>query len=466
MLETLLLPDLREMIESGDERGLHEFCEAFYPGVTASILDHLTPEEISKVLANCHVSRTAEILPFLPIEIQVKIVEHMERTELSRLIEEMAADDRVDLLEQMEPEAVESLLPLVAQAERRDIRKLLSYPDESAGSIMTTDYASLPKNITVKEAIAKLRLQAPNRETIYYIYIIDEERHLLGFVSLRNLILANPEARLADIMQRDIISVKVDDDQEDVANVINRYDFIAIPVVDHDSRLVGIVTHDDAVDVLHYEAQEDQERLVGVQPLEESYLSEPIFTLARKRVVWLIGLLVAAILTASIFEFLHHGGDTPDAAKPLTMIDRILMFLPLVLACGGNAGSQSAALVISYLSTADRENKKVTSTDFWRIMGREVFVGSMIGMTLATFAFTLSYVLLWMMAPIPMFAPPTVVSGTVFIVVMISTSLGALLPIIFHHFGSDPALMSTPLIAAIMDMIGVVILFSIARMMG
>lgn len=456
MLETLLLPDLREMISSTDERGLHEFCEAFYPGVTASILAHLTPEEISQVLANCHVSRRAEILPFLPIEMQVDIVEHMDRTELSRLIEEMAADDRVDLLEQMEPEAVENLLPLVAQAERRDIRKLLSYPDESAGSIMTTDYASLPKNITVKEALAKLRLQAPNRETIYYIYVIDDERHLLGFVSLRNLILANPETRLADIMQRDMISVKVDDDQEDVANVINRYDFIAIPVVDQDNRLVGIVTHDDAVDVLHYEAQEDQERLVGVQPLEESYLSEPIFMLARKRVVWLIGLLFAAILTASIFEYLHKAGGN---GQPVGMIDRILMFLPLVLACGGNAGSQSAALVISYLSALDREIKKFSLRDFWKIMGRELIVGSLIGLTLATFAFILSFLLLQLMGP------PAVVSGTVFIVVMISTSLGALLPIIFHHFGSDPALMSTPLIAAIMDMIGVVILFNIARLM-
>ena len=457
MLETLLLPDLREMIESSDERGLHEFCEAFYPGVTANILSHLTPEEISKVLDKCHVSRKAEILPFLPIEMQVDIVEHMDRTDLSRLIEEMAADDRVDLLEQMEPEHVEILLPLIAQAERRDIRKLLSYPDESAGSIMTTDYASLPKNITVKEAIAKLRLQAPNRETIYYIYIIDEERHLLGFVSLRNLILANPEARLADIMQRDMISVKVDDDQEDVAHVINRYDFIAIPVVDQDNRLVGIVTHDDAVDVLHYEAQEDQELLVGVQPLEENYLSEPIFTLARKRGVWLIVLLFAAVLTAKVFQYFH---DTVEQGAPTTLVDRILMFLPLVLACGGNAGSQSAALVISYLSALDREVKKFSVRDFWKIMGREVLVGGMIGMTLSTIAFVMSYWLLWMAAP------PIVVSGTVFIVIMISTSLGALLPIIFHHYDFDPALMSTPLIAAMMDMIGVVVLFNMARLMG
>ncbi len=457
MLETLLLPDLREMILADDSAGMREFCDAFYPGVTAGILTGLTPEEIFKVLSCCHVSRKAEIMPFLPIEMQADIVKHMERTDLSRLIEEMAADDRVDLLEQMDEEEVENLLPLIAQAERRDIRKLLSYADESAGAIMTTDYASLPKNITVREALQKLRLQAPNRETIYYIYIIDEERHLQGFTSLRNLILANPEARLADIMQRDIISVKVDEDQEEVAHLINRYDFLAIPVVDQESRLVGIVTHDDAVDVLHYEAQEDQELLVGVQPLEESYLTEPILTLARKRGVWLLLLLFAAIVTAKIFQF-FHGVD--QGSGVISMASKILMFLPLVLACGGNAGSQSAALVISYLTTLDRENKKFTMGDFGKIMGREAMVGGLIGSTLAVFTFLFGF---WILQ---LSAPAMVVSSTVIIVIMISTSMGAILPITFYHYDFDPALMSTPLIAALMDMIGVIILFNMSHLIG
>src|SRR5690606_24847522 len=198
------------------------------------------------------------IFQFLPLSYQIALVDSIDRQSLSRLIEEMPPDDRVDLLERMDQDEVEKLLPLVAQAERADIRKLLSYPEESAGSIMTTEYAWLPADITVQEAINRLRLQAPSRETIYYVYITDADRHLIGFLSLRHLIAARPSTKLSDVMERDVISVRVDDDQEYVAGEIAKYDFIAIPVVDNQNKLVGIVTHDDAADVLQEEATEDQ----------------------------------------------------------------------------------------------------------------------------------------------------------------------------------------------------------------
>ena len=211
---SLLFPDLRMTLDANDDDGLREFCEALHPAVVAEVIDELEPAELWRVLVSCDAELQAEIFGFFEPRLQIAIVEVADRKRLSRLIEEMAPDDRVDVLELLDDEKVESLLPLMAQAERADIRKLLSCPDGSAGSIMTTEYASLPEGITVSEALDQLRIQAPDSETIYYIYILDEGRRLDGIVSLRELIQAKRSATLSEIMHRDVISVRVDDDEE------------------------------------------------------------------------------------------------------------------------------------------------------------------------------------------------------------------------------------------------------------
>ncbi len=443
MYNTLLLPDLRLMLIENDEQAMKEFCEVLIPAVSAELLAELTPAEALLVLSKVNLERRAEIFGYLPLPFQVLLVEQMDRNALSRLIEEMAADDRVDLLECLDPAHVETLLPMIAQAERADIRKLLSYPEGSAGSIMTTEYALLPKDITVREAFERLRVQAPDRETIYYIYIIDEKRRLLGFISMRKLILAKPNQVLADIMQQDVISVRVDDDDEFVANELNRYGFIAIPVVDSDQRLVGIVTHDDAADVLREEAEEDQHRLAAVEPLEDSYLSTSVLILAQKRGVWLFFLLGAAVLTAWVLRFFEGSNEQ----------SWIIMFLPLVLASGGNAGSQSAALVISALA---REHSRTKRADTFRILSRELALSGILGGSVAFISFFCAWLLTGSLFP------ATVVSLTVLLVVIMAAVTGAALPIIVQSFDADPAYMSTPLIAAMVDVIGVIIYFNVA----
>ena len=339
LYNSLLQPDLQQMVAENDAVGLHEFCDALFAGVAAEVIEGLDPTDAWRVLSQCAADRQAEIFQYFSFPYQIQIVDHIERNALSRIIEEMPADDRVDLLERMDPEHVEALLPLIAQAERGDIRKLLSYEEGSAGSIMTTEYASLPEHITVEEALNRLRLQAPSRETIYYIYVTDEDRRLLGFVSLRKLLLARRSLLLRDIMERDVISVKVDDDQEFVANEIGKYDFIAIPVVDQENRLVGIVTHDDAADVMQEEATEDALLQAGVAPLEDSYLETAFFELVWKRGFWLVILLFAASLTAQVLSFLEQNILGEDDVR-----NWMVLFFPLVLASGGNAGSQSATL--------------------------------------------------------------------------------------------------------------------------
>jgi magnesium transporter len=440
LYNSLLLPDLRVMLDEHDDAGLAEFCKVLHPAVIAEVMEGLEPARTWEVLSHCDPAHQAEILEnFSPAD-QIELVEAIDRPHLSRVIEEMSPDDRVNLLRRMDPEHVEALMPLIAQAERADIRKLLSYPDDSAGSLMTTEYASLPADITVAEALNRLRTQAPSRETIYYIYITDEDRHLLGFLSLRYLITARPSAKLSEIMERDVISVRVDDDREFVANQIQKYDFLAIPVVDHQNRLVGIVTYDDAADVLQEEATEDTHMLAAVQPLHDGYLGTPFFTLAWKRGIRLVILLAASSLTAHVLNFFESGAAG----------NWMVLFIPLVLASGGNAGSQSATLIIRALALGE------TDGQIRSIAWRELRLGALLGGIMGLLAMTGGWLLVES-------ERASVVGLTVFCVVTVGTFAGALLPLALKKVGADPALMSNPMIASLSDMTGVVIFYNLAR---
>ena len=449
-LSPLLRPDLVDMLSAGDEAGVRAFFAALPPAITADLLRDLPPADIWAALRTVEPDVQAETIAFLDLPLQEELVSLKERDggisrdELSRLIEAMSSDDRADLLARLKPSKVEALLPLVKKAERADIRRLLSYPDDSAGSVMSTEYASLSPDLSVAEAIARLRLLAPSRETIYYVYVVDEDRRLLGFISLRDLILDDPSARLGDVMNRGVISARVSDDREEVARDLTRYDFIALPVVDDQNRLVGIVTYDDAADVLEEEATQDAQRQAAVAPLEDGYLQTPLLELAWKRGIWLVILLFAAFLTAGVLK-MYEGGDAGGW---------MVMFIPLVLASGGNAGSQSATLVIRTLAIEDSTGRDEPLAR--RITVKEISVGAILGLSLAALSFGVAQVL------VDTTGKATTVALTVLMVVMIGTILGALLPIGFRRLGVDPALMSNPLIAALVDVLGVVIYYQTA----
>lgn len=443
MYNPLLLPDLRLMLEENDEKGTAAFCEVLHPASIAEVFEGLEPQDVWRVLSTCEIERRAEIFEFLARPQQVKLVDLIDREQLSKLLEHMSPDERVDLLSEMDEEHIESLLPLIARAERANIRKLLSYPEDSAGSIMTTEYASLPKDITVREAIDRLRHQAPDRETIYYVYILDEHRHLLGFISLRELILARPNVRLEDIMRRDLVSVRVDDDQEFVAQELGRYDFIAIPVVDEENRLVGIVTHDDVLDVVHEEATEDAYRQAAVEPLEGRYLETPLPVITWKRGIWLLLLAVSAFFTAAVLD--HYQSRSP--------LSWMVAFLPLVLASGGNAGSQSATLVVRALALG--EIKLEERRHLLRMAWRELLTGILLGLSIAA----LSFVVIWLARDL---YQAMVVGAALTAVITLGTLNGAMLPILLKFAKLDPALMSNPLIASLSDLLAVLIYYNIA----
>jgi magnesium transporter len=441
MYGQLLLPEVQEMLQQQDCPGLREFCDALHPAVIAQVLENLTNEEIWQVLDNCGLHRRVEIVEFLALNRQVGLVRDMDKEHLSQLVREMSPDNCVDLLEKMDQGEVDSLLQMLAQSQRSDIRRLLSYPDDSAGSIMTTEYASLPEGISVGEALNQLRLQAPNSETIYYVYVVDTDRRLRGFITLRSLILAKTSAFVDAIMEKDVLSVRVTDDQEQVAQLMARYNFLAVPVVDQHHQLVGIITHDDVIDVLQEEATEDAQLLAGVQPMETGYLTTPLWTIAWKRGGWLLFLFCASFLSAHVLQSFQHLSK---------VYEWLALFVPLVIATGGNAASQTATLVIRTMALGelDRQSK-------YRLIQREFAIGLILGISLTLCGFILS---LGLITPYQ----SLVVVGTVPLVVIAGTMIGAILPISLKSCGMDPALMSTPLIASLLDVFGIMLYFNVA----
>jgi magnesium transporter len=435
----ILIPELRVMLAEGDAAGLREVAEELHPATVAEFSAGLEDRELWQMLDAVPVERQAEVFPYYPLARQVDLVKAGDRAHLGPLLEWMAADNRDDLLRELDPELVEEILPLVAKAERHDIRMLLSCPEGSAGSLMTTEYASLPADITAGEAITRLRSQAPNSESIYYIYVLDAERKLLGFVSLRDLILAKPTSLVSELMQRDVISVRVEEPRDKVVELLARFDFIAIPVVDDRNRLVGIVTHDDVLDAVRQEATDDAQRIAAIAPLGESYLEAALVSMTWKRGVWLAILFATAAVTAMVM-----------ARSPLAHA-WLVAFVPLVIASGGNSGNQSATLVITALSSGD-----CRLSDWPRILKRESVLGLLLGTLLAVPGYLLALVY----APTPLEA--LVIPFTILGVVMMGTLVGSVLPLMFRSVGLDPALMSNPFVSAIVDVVGIVLYTTIA----
>ena len=445
MINTLLLPELREMLAAEDRAGLEDFCAAMHPARAAEFMQGLTPAETWAVLQAAEAAERVEIFEYLDQARQVEILETAAPEETSQVIADMAPDDRVDLLKLVDPAAVERLLPLVPTEERRDINRLSLYPEGTAGSLMTTNVARLSESVTVGDALKEIALQTQNHETIYYIYVVDSENHLRGLITARQLLmhLGTPDELVTDLMQRDLVTVEATDDQEAVASQVADYNFMAIPVVDHEHHLVGIITHDDVIDVLREEAEEDAYRAGAIAPLEESYLSTPIHTLSWKRGMWLSALLAASFLTVFALKSFNQ---TLDA------VGWLALFLPLIVSCGGNSGGQSATLVITALTSGD-----LTIKDWWRVLRRELSMGLLLGAWLGSIA----YIGALLVVDEPTAGELLVIPITLLLVVTCSTIVGGALPLIFRRLGLDPALMSNPFVAGIIDITGILIYLTV-----
>ncbi len=446
MTNTLYLPELREMLAENNAAELQEFCEALHPARTAEFMEGLSAQEIWAVLQYAEPQLRIQIFKFLPDEKQVEIIESIDREQIAALIADLPPDDRVDLLEEVEAGVVKELMPLLPAEERRDIQRLSSLPEHTAGAIMTTEFARLSENLTVRQALEEITRQAEQLETIYYLYVVDQDDHLRGLVSARQLVssIGKPEARIGDFMERDLVTVHLLEDQEEVAEKVARFDLLAIPVVDDERRLLGIITHDDVIDVVREEAEEDAYHRGAVHPLEKGYLETKLLTLTWKRGLWLALLFFGALLT--IFTLNQHEGVIDN-------IPWLVLFLPLIVSTGGNSGNQSATLVITALSSGD-----IKLGDWWRVVRREFLMGLMLGGSLAIIGYLIAVPLA------PGYTDALVIPITIVLVILCGTLSGSLLPLMFRRMGLDPALMSNPFVAGLIDVLGIIIYMNVAVM--
>ncbi len=377
------------------------------------------------------------VYEYLPVDVQQTLLERLRSGEVLELVEAMSPDDRVRLFDELPAKVVRRLQAELSPAERRVTAQLLGYEPETAGRLMTTEFIDLKEFHTAEQALEIVRRRSGSTETIYSLYVTDGSRRLTGMLSLRDLVVAEPEARIGEVMTREVISVSTDTDQEEVARAIQRYDFLAIPVVDREQRLVGIVTVDDVIDVIEQEATRDLYAAGAVQAGDEDdYFRSNLFAIARRRVVWLLVLLVA------------NSGTSAVIASQESVLERLVLlaaFIPLLIGTGGNVGAQSSTVVIRGLST-----QRIHQLGLGKAVGREALAGALLGLLLAL------VVLPWAwLSGGPLVAGA--VAASLLAISTLAATAGASLPLLFDRFHLDPALMSAPFITTIVDVAGVFI---------
>ncbi|MDO5527820.1 MAG: magnesium transporter [Paracoccus sp. (in: a-proteobacteria)] len=386
----------------------------------------------------------AEVLGHLRADVQDDLARAMAHDHLARLMSAMSHDERADLWKRLSPELRDALSPAMARAEREDMRRLSAYPEDTAGAVMTSDYATIRPDMLVGEALESLRVQARDAETIYTAYVVDARHRLLGVVSLRDLLVTPDAGRIERLMQAAPVACHATDDREDAARLIARYDLIALPVLDEAGRLVGIVTADDAMDVAEAEATEDFYKGSTIQPIEDSLAHSTLATLYRARIFWLVLL---------VFGNIFSGAGIAAFEDVIAAHMTLLFFLPLLIASGGNAGAQSATLTVRALATGD-----VRQSDFARLLLRELVVALGLGLTMAA---AVSLIGWWRGgAEIAL-----VVALAMVLIVLMGAVIGLALPFVLSRLGRDPATASGPLVTSIADVLGVLTYFGIAMIL-
>jgi magnesium transporter len=445
---------LQSFLLSKDFSLIKEFCLSAHPAIVADFLSSLEPQEIWSVLSALDPHKRAEVFCQIDEDSQVALANRLSRLDLAALVTDMSPDDRADLFRLLPHATQEMLLPALAQAERDDIRRLVSYEEGTCGSVMTSDYAALTEGITVAQAIEELRKEAPDRETIYYVYILGEDRKLLGFVSLKDLIVSNPALKVSDIMHRDLIFAHVTEDQEEGARKIAKYDLIALPVVNDAGSLVGIITHDDAIDIINQEHTEDIEKLMAIGGRHEvaSYLKTPALDHFKNRVLWVVGLAAIGLISGMV---IHRF----EATLAHFMI--LALYLPMLTDSGGNTGSQAATVIIRALALRDLHLE-----DIFKVLFKELKVSLMLGAVL----WALSYgKVLFLSRSLAIPGDMTLsmialaIALALAIQVITSTLIGAALPMGAAALGCDPAIVASPALTTIVDITGLLIYFNVAR---
>ncbi len=436
------LARVRDALESNDLATATSIIEALRPADQADIFSDLDDNQQASLLPRINPADAADIIEEMYDQDAAEIAVQLPLSVLTRIVNEMEPDEAADLLDDLPPDQAEIILAGLKAGQK--VKSLISYPDDTAGGLMTTSFLALQRRWTAEQCIEAIRAWHPEDETIYYLFVTDRLNRLVGVVSLRQLIVAPPKTPVGELMDPDVIYVTVDTDQEDCAELMQRYDLLSLPVVDENRVLLGIITIDDLVDVIQAEASEDIQRLGGAEPLDRAYLDTGILTITRKRIGWLLLLFITATLTGYVMDSFQEELQTAVA---------LAIFIPMLIGTGGNAGSQTTATIIRALAVGD-----IDWGDALKVWWHEVNVGATLGVVMAAIAFLLA--LTWVSS----FEIALTVAVSIMIILLWATGVGSLLPLVASRIGIDPTVVSGPVMSTLVDATGLFIYFSVARM--
>jgi len=443
MIEQAIFDELLEMLENRDYRNLKTKLAALHEADVAEFLEELNPYKAAIVFRLLPKPQAAEVFSMLDSDQRQSLVSGFSDQEGSDIIEELYTDDAVDFLEELPANAVNRVLSLATPDTRKILNHYMKYAEDSAGSIMTSEYVMLRPSYTVLEAIKFIRTHGADRETIYTCYITDPTRRLIGVVSVRQLLIAGDEQLVSEVMEENVIYVEVDTDQEEVANIFTDYDLISLPVVDKENRLVGIVTFDDVLDVVRKETTEDMELMAGLRPSERPYMKTSTWSLASHRMVWLLVLMVSGMLNGMILQHYEHA----FLALPI-----LVSFVPMLTDTGGNAGAQSSVIVIRSMVLDE-----IQFRDLPKVLWKEFRIGVIAGLVLSAVNFFRIYLTYGHNIILSL-----TVSFSLVLIVIFAKICGAIMPMMAKKIGLDPAIMASPMITTIVDALGLIIYFNLA----
>jgi len=437
--------EIKDLLHAKRFSELKEYLKDINSVDISSIFDELKGEEIIVVYRLLDKEKAAEVFTELDSDIQEKLIKVLTDKELKDVVNELYIDDAVDIIEEMPSNVVKRILKHIEPEDRKIINKLLQYPDDSAGSMMTTEFIDLKENMTVEEALAKIKKIGVDSETVYNCYVLSATRKIVGVVTLEKLLLSNLDTKISEIMDQSIIKISTTEDQENVANMFDKYDEYALPVVDKEDRLVGIITVDDALDILKEEQEEDFEKMAAMKPSEDPYLKTSVFTHIKNRIGWLLILMLSATITGTILSKYEAAFE----AIPL-----LVSFIPMVMGTAGNSGQQTSTIVIRALATGE-----ITLKDWLKVLWKEIRVGTIVGVVLLIVNILRIYI---QYQDIQL---ALVLGFTLLFTVIVSKSIGCLLPILVKKLKKDPAVVAAPLLTTVIDLCAIVIYFQIATTM-
>ena len=436
-----LLTEIRDLIAQRAERGIHGLADRLGPAEWADLVPRLDPSEVAVLFQWLPEPEVAELLEELDPASAAAILRPLSRDAAADLLEAMDPDDATDVIEELPEGEAEQILVEMEPEEAAEIRELMAYPPDSAGGLMTPAFVAVAPDLRADEAIAALRRVAEEAETVNYVYVIDDEEHLLGVLSLHNLVLTRPDTPVRSLMVTDAIRVRAEADQETAARLLTDHNLLALPVVDDEDHLLGIITQDDVADVLEEEATEDIERLGGSQPLETPYRLAGAPLLVRRRIGWLLFLFVAGLLTSQVLKSFDEELETVQA---------LTFFIPLIIGIGGNVGSQTVTTLVRAIAVGE-----VQLRDIGWVVGKEMTVGLAVGLIMALVGFARAG---WSEGQ----AIGLIVAATIVCVTVWSATVAAVLPLVLRRLRVDPAVVSAPFITTLVDATGLLIYLTIA----